>query len=356
MPTIVLKNKAALTPPASLKPGEVALGLAPGVVRMWAGDSAGNPVEFGSDAGGFVRKTGDTLTGPLVLPAKPTLALQAATKSYVDDLLPSYYTRTLSDARYLQLTGGTLTGALVLTAVNPTDANHATRKAYVDTQVATRLTEAQADGRYLPLVGGTLTGPLLLPSGNPSNDNHATRKGYVDAQVGGRLTQTQGDARYAALVHTHVEANITDLDRLRLRGAWSAGTYQKNDVVLHRGGVFVAVQSTTTTPPSAHWVSLTGDAANAAVSDAPPPSPMPGALWFRTSDPVGMYVRFDDGNSSQWVSVDQAAHGDIRRGAGSPQGVVSAPVGTLYTRTDGGAGSTLYIKESGTGATGWVAK
>lgn len=43
-------------------------------------------------------------------------------------------------------------------------------------------------------------------------------------------------------------------------------------------------------------------------------------------------------------------------GKGSPEGVVTATVGTLYTRTDGGAGTTLYVKESGTGNTGWVAK
>lgn len=43
-------------------------------------------------------------------------------------------------------------------------------------------------------------------------------------------------------------------------------------------------------------------------------------------------------------------------GAGSPEGVVTGVVGCLYTRTDGGAGSTLYVKESGTGNTGWVAK
>jgi len=43
-------------------------------------------------------------------------------------------------------------------------------------------------------------------------------------------------------------------------------------------------------------------------------------------------------------------------GAGSPEGVVTAAVGSIYRRTDGGAGTTLYMKESGTGATGWVAK
>ncbi|HUG46266.1 MAG TPA: hypothetical protein VMK31_07130 [Sphingomicrobium sp.] len=43
-------------------------------------------------------------------------------------------------------------------------------------------------------------------------------------------------------------------------------------------------------------------------------------------------------------------------GAGTPEGVVTAVVGSLFTRTDGGAGTTLYVKESGTGNTGWAAK
>ncbi len=44
------------------------------------------------------------------------------------------------------------------------------------------------------------------------------------------------------------------------------------------------------------------------------------------------------------------------RGAGSPEGVVTAPVSTTYVRTDGGASTTFYVKESGSGNTGWVAK
>jgi hypothetical protein len=43
-------------------------------------------------------------------------------------------------------------------------------------------------------------------------------------------------------------------------------------------------------------------------------------------------------------------------GSGTPEGAVTADVGSLYTRTNGGANTTLYIKESGTGNTGWVAK
>ena len=43
-------------------------------------------------------------------------------------------------------------------------------------------------------------------------------------------------------------------------------------------------------------------------------------------------------------------------GTGTPEAVVTAPVGSMFTRTDGGTGTTLYVKETGTGNTGWVAK
>lgn len=46
----------------------------------------------------------------------------------------------------------------------------------------------------------------------------------------------------------------------------------------------------------------------------------------------------------------------ILSGAGSPEGAVTANVGSLFLRNNGGAGTTFYVKESGTGNTGWVAK
>lgn len=45
-----------------------------------------------------------------------------------------------------------------------------------------------------------------------------------------------------------------------------------------------------------------------------------------------------------------------KSGTGSPEGVVTAPVGSFYSRTDGGAATSWYVKESGSGNTGWVAK
>jgi hypothetical protein len=48
-------------------------------------------------------------------------------------------------------------------------------------------------------------------------------------------------------------------------------------------------------------------------------------------------------------------------GTGSPEGVVSAPQGSLFRRTDGGVGTSVYVKTSGgidpdaLTSTGWTA-
>lgn len=45
----------------------------------------------------------------------------------------------------------------------------------------------------------------------------------------------------------------------------------------------------------------------------------------------------------------------LKVGSGSPEGVVTASPGALYRNTAGGGNTTLWIKETGTGNTGWVA-
>jgi hypothetical protein len=56
------------------------------------------------------------------------------------------------------------------------------------------------------------------------------------------------------------------------------------------------------------------------------------------------------------ASVRWAAGNLLTSGTNTPEGAVTAPVGSLFLRTNGGANTTLYIKESGVAATGWVAK
>jgi hypothetical protein len=73
--------------------------------------------------------------------------------------------------------------------------------------------------------------------------------------------------------------------------------------------------------------------------------------------PVG--YRIYEASGGYWECVVAGTPGTwIGRlsGSGDPENTVAAPVGSTWMRTDGGALTTLYVKESGTGNTGWVGK
>ena len=120
--------------------------------------------------------TGGTLTGALQLAADPSSALQASTKQYVDSTLSTHAT----DAS-LHLTAGqnTLLDALTVSA---TELNY--------TAGLTSAAQIQLDARLL-LAGGTMTGPISLAA-DPSANAHATSKSYVDNQVATRLPLAGG--------------------------------------------------------------------------------------------------------------------------------------------------------------------
>lgn len=187
-------------------------------------------VGSGSVSTEFVRRVGDTMTGPLLLDtgvqlrlgntsthisktgATPSIlfGVSGATAGRVDeDDVNAGYAQTLmtrrkSDARYLQLSGGVLTGPLEVPAYPDTPgssyslnigSNGAGITAVAAGNVAikgddsstnviyyggdggpdtapgvnTILSRKMADNRYLQLSGGTLTGTLRVPSGTSSN-------------------------------------------------------------------------------------------------------------------------------------------------------------------------------------------
>lgn len=166
----------------------------------------------------------DTLT----LGANPTSALQATTKQYVD----------AADALKLNLTGGTMTGALNLIASAPTGnnatsfnyvnanyiqktgsgtqtvdqflalnytpslASHAVNVSYVSTQLA----------NYVPKSGTTMTGALTLLSADPSGTWQATPKSWVDTQISNAITtgQTYVDTYYVPKTRT-ISAGTTNV-------------------------------------------------------------------------------------------------------------------------------------------------
>lgn len=95
----------------------------------------------------YLRKNGDTMTGPLFLSGPPVDTHQAATKNYVDEKLAVFNTMATVLSNYATMevmataltakvskTGDIMTGPLVLTNA-PVDVNHATNKAYVDAKI-----------------------------------------------------------------------------------------------------------------------------------------------------------------------------------------------------------------------------
>ena len=131
---------------------------------------------------GALPLTGGTMTGLLILSGDPTNVRGAATKQYVD--------ARVGGTGFLPTTGGTLTGPLTLNA-DPTAALQAATKQYVDNRILRS--------------GDTMTGFLTL-NGNPTAVNHAANKQYVDSQIGTRLPIAGGTLNGALTVVGNIVA------------------------------------------------------------------------------------------------------------------------------------------------------
>lgn len=158
-----------------------------------------------------------------------TLNADPVTRNYVNTEL----------AKKLSLAGGTMTGALVLSA-DPTNVLHAATKQYVDTGISSHtnnntihvtaaqrtlldnVTATAAQINYLTgvtsnvqiqlnakvnLAGGTMTGALTL-NGVPTLDGHAANKDYVDQGLATKVNLSGGTMTGALVLS---EAPTTDL-------------------------------------------------------------------------------------------------------------------------------------------------
>lgn len=78
-----------------------------------------------------------------------------------------------------------------------------------------------------------------------------------------------------------------------------------------------------------------------------------------------LYMYSDNGSTVKWAidgatgiitfGVPNTSVPSIRTGTGTPESAVTAQVGSIFLRSDGGTDTAVYRKESGTGNTGWVA-
>ena len=101
---------------------------------------------------------------------QPSIDTDATNKKYVDTAV----TTAVPAGKFIETTGGTMTGELVLSG-NPTQDNGAANKKYVDTAIY----KAVQPGKFVETTGGTMTGALTL-SGEPTADLQAATKAYVD--------------------------------------------------------------------------------------------------------------------------------------------------------------------------------
>lgn len=122
-------------------------------------------------AANFLKLTGGTLTGPLLLAADPTLALGAATKQYVDNV----------QGNKLPISGGTMQGT-----INMNNNRIVTLPAPVAVTEPVRVQEMNAEVAARVAVAGDNSGKLIA-GGGPGAYNLATNSGYTSLVDGTSL-------------------------------------------------------------------------------------------------------------------------------------------------------------------------
>jgi len=145
----------------------------------------------------YIPKSGgisNTMTGFLFLNADPVDLNHASNKKYVDEaiLTETGNIKSITDSTYLKKVTDSMDPSSFLTlGGNPISPNHATTKNYVDTIVSSAssvlVTKIYSDAHYLNLSGGSMTGPNpLILNSDPtliSNVRQAATKNYVDSNI-----------------------------------------------------------------------------------------------------------------------------------------------------------------------------
>lgn len=282
-----------------------------------------------------------------------------AITALVNDLADNYYTETEADNLFVDAAGDTMTGDLQINKVNPaiflydTDGtvdNRRTRIMQDDNRVRfSRVNDAGDTYTTLALIDeATIT--IRNPSGTWASMNASgTLRGTAaivdegvfikDDAVGGIYFRDSSDVEHYNIVHdlpndnldvnedgvgtiarfdtlgTQLPDAITLVTRekgdgryVRYSGDWSAGTYNPFQSVTHQGSTWLCITTTTDEPTSASsdWIALGGAGGSITIGDAFPtvPAPEDGDLHYKTSEVVGLYVYYDDGDSTQWVQTN----------------------------------------------------
>lgn len=166
--------------------------------------------------------------------------------------------------------------------------------------------------------GGSHGGDFLIETGLGDG---AGRRGYVGINLGNSVTN-DAVSQPTATLDVNGTANF--------RNSTGIGTTTPDKILGIGNGTdeySISVQS--------DRLALWNDASTPAV--------------IGTLDSVGVLRLRND------IVIDSTNNVRIITGTATPEGAVTAGVGSTFHRRNGASGTTLYIKESGTGNTGWVA-
>jgi hypothetical protein len=212
-----------------------------------------------------VLKAGDTMTGPLMLPADPSLSLQAATKQYVDNADLSFQAST---------------------------------KTYID----------NADALKAPLASPTFTGDPKAPTPAPGdNDTSIATTAFVTAAMTAAGSTSPSNANPAmdsvaapgssALYSRGDHVHPSDITKASLASPVFTGD--------PKAPTPNAGDNDTSLATTAFVTTAINTKPSASTSDTAPLSPIAGQLWWNSMTGA-LYIYFTDINTSQWVQVGGA--------------------------------------------------
>jgi hypothetical protein len=185
--------------------------ISPGAFNVNQWSPVATMADLNSTVAGFLPLSGGTMTGAIILPAAaPTVAAQAANKSYVDTgdaaSMAAANAATALANTMLPLTGGTLTGGLIGVnaafsssfsiggglSVNgaisyPDFYGHAIKFGWdgANLRAAVDNTDVGIVNGCLPLAGGTMSGSITLPFNGSNIAMYGTCNVYSDTGTWG---------------------------------------------------------------------------------------------------------------------------------------------------------------------------
>jgi parallel beta-helix repeat protein len=232
---------------------------------------------------------------------------------------------------------------------------------------------------YLASVGGTSGATAPTHTSGSTSDGGVTweyagplaggtAEAYGNVVSGNRVYRfASGGVAVSDGTQNHSNS-IIDADHLEFFGAGGMNTvtggFTRRPIVWSSGAVVVFgdIRYASSNNVVYRCANVGGTAANAPSHISGTVTGGDGIAWLAYSDSQRtnqLLINAGDVRVNTVFQIPQldsnSAFTPLFSGSGSPEGKVTAGVAAVYLRADGAAATTMYVKESGTGATGWAA-